>query len=314
MPSPAGDTGTASSRELSRRIAPADVQRAARELGPEPSRCIVCGGERFERLFRRSEKWFWRCAACELVFVHDIYPEFVEDTQHLERTYVFDRLEGADRKKTEKYDEFLARLAPHRKLGRLLEIGCGQGLFLERARESGWRVQGVEILEPVAARARERGLEVFLGTLEEARFPDGSFDAVTMREVIEHIVDPVALLAEVARVLRPGGVAALGTGNAGSWAARLRGGRWEYYRFGGHMHIRFYSPPAARALARAAGFESVECHTHGFAFLESKEARGHWYRPFLKLLQLPLSPLATAAGAGHRLVMVFRKGASASGA
>jgi SAM-dependent methyltransferase len=240
--------------------------------------------------------------------VHDIYPEFVADTEHLEHTYVFDRLDSAGHKKTVKYDEFLGRLEPHRKLGRLLEIGCGQGMLLERARDAGWRVQGVEILEPVALRARERGLEVFLGTLEEARFPAGSFDAVTMTEVIEHIVDPVPLLTEVARVLRPGGVAALATGNARSWAARLRGGRWEYYRFGGHMHIRFYSPPAARALARAAGFARVECHTRGFAFLEAKEMRGQWYKPFLKLLQAPISPLATAAGAGHRLVMMFHKG------
>jgi 2-polyprenyl-3-methyl-5-hydroxy-6-metoxy-1,4-benzoquinol methylase len=301
--SPAGRTG-----ELSGSIAPADLDRAIRELGPEPRRCVVCGGTSFARLFRRSEKWFWRCARCELVFVHDIYPEFVADTQHLDGTYVFDRLERADRKKTAKFDEFLGHLEPHRRLGRLLDVGCGQGLFLARARERGWRVAGVEILEPVAARARERGLEVFHGTLEEARFPEGSFDAVTLREVIEHVVDPVALLSEIARVLRPGGVAALGTGNAGSWAARLRGGRWAYYRFGGHLHIRFYSPPSAAALGRAAGFAEVECHTRGFAFLEAEEMRGLWYRPFLKIAQAPLSTLATAAGAGHRLLMLFHKG------
>src|SRR5262245_57123022 len=117
-----GETG-----ELSRSLAPADLERAIRELGPEPRRCLVCGGARFARLFRRAEKWFWRCEECRLVFVHDIYPEFVADTAHLERTYVFDRLEPAERKKTEKYDEFLHRLAPHRKLGSLLEIGCAQG-------------------------------------------------------------------------------------------------------------------------------------------------------------------------------------------
>jgi 2-polyprenyl-3-methyl-5-hydroxy-6-metoxy-1,4-benzoquinol methylase len=294
---------------LSANLTPPDIERAIAALGSEPRACLVCGGPSFERLFRRGGKWFWRCRRCTLVFVHDIYPEFVEDTAHLSGTYVLDRLDAAGPRKVRKYDEFLAFIAPRRELGTLLEIGCGQGLFLERAREHGWRVKGVEILPPLAARASERGLAVFAGTLEQAGFPAASFDTVVMREVIEHIVDPVSLLREVARVLRPGGVAALGTGNAGSWAARLRGARWAYYRFGGHMHIRFYSPRSAAALARAAGFAAVRCRTSGFAFLEAEEMRGRWYKPFLKLAQAPISPLATIAGAGHRLVMEFERGA-----
>ena len=294
---------------LSARLAPADLARAIAELGSEPRACLLCGAARFERRFQRAGKWFWRCASCTLVFVHDIFSEFVTDTETLGQTYVLDRLDVAGPKKTVKYDRFLARLEPRKKLGRLLEVGCGQGLFLARAQELGWRVQGVEVLAPVAARARERGLEVFLGTLGEARLPAASFDVLVMREVIEHIVDPVPLLREAARVLRPGGVAALGTGNAGSWAALLRGGDWPYYRFGGHMHIRFYSPRSAVALARAAGFARVTCLTSGFAFRENEELRGCWYRSLLKLAQAPLSPLATVAGRGHRLVMEFEKGA-----
>jgi SAM-dependent methyltransferase len=290
---------------LSAHLAPPDLAAAIAALGPEPTRCLVCGTGAFERLFRRSEKWFWRCCACQLVFVHDIYPEFVLDTEHLERTYVFDRVEEASEKARAKFDAFLAPLARARRLGKLLEVGCGQGQFLARARELGWQVAGVEILRPVAERARERGLEVFHGTLLEAQLAPASLDVVVMREVIEHVVDPVSLMREVARVLRPGGMAALGTGNAASWAARLRGARWPYYRFGGHLHIRFWSPASAAALARAAGFARVTCHTSGFAFREAEELRGRWHKPLVKLAQGPLSTLATALGVGHRLVMHF---------
>lgn len=296
-------------REL---LAPSDLAAAVRELGVEPRRCLICEGTWLERLFRRSEKWFWHCRTCHLVFVHDIYPEFVHDTETVERTYVFEEIQDPGPRKLRKYDEFLAPLEPWRTVpggGRLAEVGCGQGLFLARARERGWTVSGVEILPEMAENARRRGLDVFLGQLHEAAHPDASFDAVVMREVIEHIVDPVALLREVHRVLRPGGVVVMGTGNARSWSARWRGARWHYYRFGGHMHIRFYSPASAEALARAAGFERAESRTRGFAFLEAGEARGHWYRPLLRLAQVPISPLATALGAGHRLVMTFHKGA-----
>jgi SAM-dependent methyltransferase len=289
-------------------LAPADLAAAVRALGPEPRRCLVCDGASFERLFRRDGKWFWLCRACELVFVHDIYPEFALDTDHLDGSYVFDALEVAGPKKQRKFDEFLAPLACYRSAGRLLEIGCGQGLFLARARELGWSVQGVELLPPVAERARERGLAIFTGELGAAAFPDAHFDVVVLREVIEHIVDPRALLAEVKRVLRPGGAVSMGTGNAHSWAARLRGARWHYYRFGGHMHIRFYSPRTAASLARASGFARVEARTSGFAFLEAEEMRGRWFKPILKIAQAPLSPFARVGGRGQRLVMTFEKG------
>lgn len=307
MSSPPDSSPPESSATLSRSLAPPDLARAIAELGPEPRACLVCGSTRVGRRFRRDGKWFWRCRACTLVFVHDIYPEFLEDTAGLSAQYDFEHLAQAGARKREKYAAFLELLEPQRGAGRMLEVGCGQGLFLEHARDAGWSVQGVEILPPVARRARERGLEVFLGTLEEARFAAASFDVVVLREVIEHIVDPVALMRAIRRVLRPGGVAALGTGNAGSWAARVRGRRWSYYRFGGHMHIRFWSPRSAAALARAAGFARVACHTRGFAFRENGELAGRWYRPLVKLAQAPLSPLAGALGAGQRLVMLFHE-------
>ena len=270
---------------------------------------MLCAGTSFARLFERSDKWFWRCEGCDLVFVHDIYPEFIDDTQHLDETYHFDRVAVAKPSNARRYAELLDEFARERELNRLLEVGCGQGLFLEQCRNAGWGVRGVDVLPPVAEIARsERGLEVHTGELHGAEFPDESFDVCFMSEVIEHIVDPVRLMREIHRVLRPGGIALLGTGNAHSWSARWRGPKWAYYRFGGHLHIRFYSPRAAEALAGAAGFESVTSHTRSFAFLEADEMRGKWYKPFAKIAQGVISAFAGPLGAGHRLRMKFRRG------
>jgi len=283
-----------------------NLDKAVTELGSEPTRCLLCDGERFERLFRRSGKWFWVCRGCELVFVHDIYPEFVTDTDHLEEAYSFGALREADDRKRRKFDRVLEDFEPYRKLGRLLDVGCNEGLFLDHARRRGWEVAGVEILEPVAEIARrERGLDVRTGELFEAAFSDACFDVVFMSEVIEHVVHPVPLLQEIHRVLRPGGGAIIGTDNARSWAARLMGKRWSYYRFGGHGHIRYYSPKAAEALARRAGFARTRCRTHGFSFLEAEELRGRWYKPLVKITQGLISPLAGPLGKGHRLVMIL---------
>lgn len=285
-----------------------DLERAARELGPEPTSCLLCAGERFERLFERSGKNFWMCRGCELVFVHDIYPEFVTDTEHIGATFSFEKPRQADARKRKKFERVLAGFEPYRKSGRLLEVGCGDGLFLAYARDKGWDVEGVDVLEPVIENARRvHGLDVKAGELAEVGYPDGAFDVVFTSEVIEHVVHPVPLLDEVHRVLRPGGAAIFGTGNARSWAARMMGKRWSYYRFGGHMHIRYYSPKAAEALAKRAGFARARSRTSGFAFAEAGELRGHWYRPLAKVAQGVLSPMASLAGAGHRLVMVLEK-------
>jgi SAM-dependent methyltransferase len=289
---------------------PVEWEQRRLALGPEPAQCLVCAAPAPRRLFFRSEKWFWICARCELVFVHDIYPEFATDVEHLDGTYDYRSTRPPNRRERVEYRRLLAEFADLRRTNRLLEVGCNQGIFLEVARAAGWEVDGVEILAPVAELARRlRGLDVHVGELADARFDGGRFDVVYMNEVIEHVVDPVGLLTEVCRVLRPGGMAVLRTGNARSWSARLRGGGWSYYRFGGHMHIRYYGPKSAAALAAVTGFASVKTRTRGFAFREGGELKGRGYAVPVRLAQALISPLAGPFGRGHRLTMMFSKGA-----
>ena len=286
-----------------------DWEKRRDELGPEPRQCLVCSAPGPQRLFFRSGKWFWICRACELVFVHDIYPEFATDVEHLDGTYDYRSTRPPNARERSEYARLLADFARAKRTNRLLEVGCNQGIFLEVARAAGWEVSGVEILAPVAELARRtRGLDVRTGDLLQARFDAGVFDVVYTNEVIEHVVDPVELLREVQRVLRPGGIALLRTGNARSWSARLRGGAWSYYRFGGHMHIRYYGPRSAAALGKAAGFAEVRTRTRGFAFRESGELRGRAYAAPVRVAQALISPFAAPLGQGHRLTMIFQKG------
>jgi SAM-dependent methyltransferase len=282
-----------------------DLPRLIAELGDRPERCLLCAAPTPRQLFFAWGKWFWRCSACELIFVHDIYPEFFGGREVLEDPAHF-RLRSAPKPSQRKeYARILQGCAAYRRRNRLLEIGCGDGLFLVTATAAGWQCSGVDIMPAAARFAREeRGLDVRPGELFDAAFGDGEFDVVYMNEVIEHLVEPVALMREVRRVLRPEGLALVRTGNARSWSARWRGPQWFYYkRFGRLGHIRFYSPQAARALAAAAGFASLSCDTRGFAFMEGAELRGRWFKPFAKLAQMFISPLAGLCGAGHRLTM-----------
>jgi 2-polyprenyl-3-methyl-5-hydroxy-6-metoxy-1,4-benzoquinol methylase len=146
--------------------------------------------------------------------------------------------------------------------GRLLEVGCAMGFFLRVAAQAGWDVQGVELSDYAAQAARDQfELPVTTGRLEDAQFPSASFDAVAIWDVIEHVPEPVSLVCEVARVLRPGGLVALSTGDVDSLLARLSGSRWHLYNF--PQHLSFFSPVTVSRLLESVGLHVVRLHHAG---------------------------------------------------
>ncbi len=159
---------------------------------------------------------------------------------------------------------------------RLLDVGCGNGTFLANMKDLGWRVLGVEIDENAAQVARQRyGLEVLPGTLAEAEFPDQTFDVVTLRHVIEHVFDPVLLLGECARVLKPGGRLLITTPNVESLAHALFRENWRGLE--PPRHLMLFSPATLAQCAEKAGFRTCENKTnaavaHGLYF-ESRAIR-----------------------------------------
>ena len=136
--------------------------------------------------------------------------------------------------------------------GEVLDVGCGGGAFLARARSLGWQVLGVEPDPRAAEVARTvRGLDVRPGTLEEQGFPTGRFDAVTSSHVIEHVHDPLGFLRECARVTRPGGRVVVVTPNVGSLGRRRLGTGWIGLDPPRHLHL--FTCATLRRLAERAG-------------------------------------------------------------
>jgi 2-polyprenyl-3-methyl-5-hydroxy-6-metoxy-1,4-benzoquinol methylase len=130
----------------------------------------------------------------------------------------------------------VARFEPD---GRLLDVGCATGLFLDAARRLGrWQVLGIEPSHGAAGLARSQlGLDVFEGTFDGAELDDASFDVVTLWDVLEHLHDPVAALHNVSRILRPGGVTVIRVPHLESIDARLFGRYWAGLDAPRHLSI-----------------------------------------------------------------------------
>lgn len=111
--------------------------------------------------------------------------------------------------------------------GRLLEIGCGSGWQLARMKQAGWHTRGLDFDPEAASAARERGLDVEVGDVRELALEANSFDAIVMAHVLEHVFDPVSLLAECRRLLKPGGRLVSITPNGRSLGHRLYRSSWR---------------------------------------------------------------------------------------
>lgn len=152
--------------------------------------------------------------------------------------------------------------------GRLLDVGCATGVFLDGMRRLGWSVEGVEPSAYAVDYARSRfGLRVYEGLLEDAGLPDASFDAITMWDVLEHVHEPRPVLAELSRLLRPGGLLVLSLPNPDSLEARLLGSHWLGWDLPRHLNL--YRPTQLRACLARYGMpvERIRSFTAGYAVL-----------------------------------------------
>jgi SAM-dependent methyltransferase len=140
---------------------------------------------------------------------------------------------------------------------RVLELGCGDGSRLALLREAGWQVTGQEIDASAAQNARSRlGLDIRVGEITAIDLPEGGFDAVVMNHVIEHLLDPLAVLARCRQLLRPGGVFVVTTPNIDSYGHATFGRDW--LGLDPPRHLQLFSLAALRALVGRAGFSRVE--------------------------------------------------------
>lgn len=190
---------------------------------------------------------------------------------------------------------------------RLLDVGCSSGALLAVAAKLGFSPSGVEIASKAAETARRAGFEVFCGLLHKACFADEAFDVITAFELIEHLNDPLLLLNECHRILKPEGVLIINTPNAASWTAGVMKEQWDGFSLtsmGGH--VSFFSPRSLAHLADRCRFRVESLETRRVRFVESSQAPKIVYRA-CKVLGEALNIPASLLNMGHDMLVFMRK-------
>jgi len=136
----------------------------------------------------------------------------------------------------------------------VLDVGCFDGGFLDSL-GSRWGLHGVEIHPTAAARAEERGVEIICRNYDDLGKLDRAFGVVTAFDVVEHVEDPLLFLRQLSRLVLPGGIVTLSTGNTETLSWMLLGSRYYYCVI--PEHISFINPKWCAYAVRTLGLTLV---------------------------------------------------------
>lgn len=244
-------------------------------------RCAACGGDRLQphlrvagglddrglpptiNRFGTALGDIVRCGRCGHGQVSPMPDEELLDGAYSQaQSFDYVEEELGQRETARRWLERLEAYAPAQ--GDLLDLGCWVGYLLSEAKLRGWQVTGVEPSGFGSRFAREQlGLKVITGQLLSAPLPLAAFDAVTMNDVLEHLIEPSTALARVGELLRPGGVIGLLLPDAGSAVARAMGRRWWSVI---PTHLQYFTRRSVQLLLARNGFQVLAISTAPKAF------------------------------------------------
>lgn len=254
-----------------------NVFASGAEKTVEIAACPVCGSSDAREKFQDPPFRVMRCGACTMVWVtprvhedeiHKVYSEsYWNSASPKQRGYAdYHRDEPLYLKTFQRRLKLVSRFLAGP--SRILDVGCAAGFFLRVMRDAGHDVWGLELSASIAQRARQAlgDDRVHIGTLvdlphhpgdrpEDPGFRPGSFDLVTLWDVIKHVPDYRDLLRSVRRMLKPGGRLLLETQNVASLWARTLGPRWQHYKH--EEHLYHFNPATIRRVLGEEGFRVV---------------------------------------------------------
>ncbi|MDZ4149988.1 class I SAM-dependent methyltransferase, partial [Methylicorpusculum sp.] len=257
------------------------------------SLCPVCGNaSRYDYsgrdlMFNHYDRYdYHQCSTCELIFQHPLpsmeiisnfYPDsydVYEESRRLKKITRFrmSRLKlkfGYKHLQTSTFTDFFSLITtsfqsgfevPFIENGQLLDVGCGNGRYLDGMNKLGWNAKGVEFNESAVKVCRLSGLDVHHGDLFSANFKDNSFDVINVSHVVEHVPNPRAFFSELSRILKQNGQLIIKTPNSKALGRLFFNTNW--YANDVPRHIYLFSEKNLSELAQRSDLKINQFRTH----------------------------------------------------
>lgn len=260
--------------------------------GNQLVRCKVCGHLYMPNRYRPEE--------LKAIYVEEYFKDqYIKENEKVQYDYLADKpniLKFAKRR----YETIGKYMDP----GKVLDVGCAMGFYLEHAKSLGWDVYGIEVSEYAATYAREllQTEHIYHKGIEEAVFEVEQFDLITLWLVFEHMNEPVEVLNKLAAWLKPNGILALKVPHADGITFRSNLKQWLSQHPADHMCD--YTVDTLRRLAAKAGFELLEHETEGIYIDRFSKAIDHVDSPLVTDFY---ESLCQKNDLGDSLVAYFRK-------
>ena len=221
--------------------------------------CPVCESNKKKDLFNKSGGIYVKCEECEMIYLDPVFKE-----KHLNDYYKnLDSGQGDKISKEslfykENYTNGLFDLEKYIDKGKILDMGCSIGIFLDIAKERGWETFGLELHIEDAKIAEKKGHTIFKETLEKQQVTN-KFDVISLWNVFEHLPDPHSYLNLLSTFLRKKGLIFLEIPNVSGLAPRIMQSKCNM--FDGLAHCNLYSIDTLELVAKKNGFSLVDAKT-----------------------------------------------------
>lgn len=187
------------------------------------------------------------------------------------------------------HNYYLSIIEKYAPKGRLLDVGAGKGYLLQAALSRGWNAEGYEVDDELTKKLAEKyKVKIYGGDFASLNLNNGSYDAVTMHQVIEHLKNPLPYLEKIQNILKPGGVLFLVQPNINSRSAwfkfRLEKLGLKKKNIGAYYdtshHLFYYTPATLRRLVERFGFKVVFTKSGHPARPKQSKLKRFWLRNF----------------------------------